>query len=192
MCNLVNLPANAWQGSAAWIYSHALIVGRGARQGSRAAYNALGILHLQGLGVPVNYTRARQLFEVGGAMGEPDCYYNLAVIYAGKPHAAGMLYNPARHSDFPPTLTLSCYKIASTNHLSCSNSPCALRHPMYVIPLDGQAGPPAAAGHSFTRYGGGLWRMGTWQKLGHGRQQCGRAVGKLRRQSHVAWQICGR
>ena len=53
-------------------------------QGSSAAYNALGIMHLQGLaGMPVNHTRAKQLFEIGASMGEPDCFYNLAVVYSG-------------------------------------------------------------------------------------------------------------
>ena len=60
-------------------------------QGSAAAYNGLGMLHMEGQGVPVNFTRARQLFEVAAAADEPNSFFNLGLMHLGAPEARQLL-----------------------------------------------------------------------------------------------------
>lgn len=57
-----------------------------ARHGLASAYNGLGALQYEGqAGAPVNYVAARQAFETGALLGDPDAMFNLATIYAGTP-----------------------------------------------------------------------------------------------------------
>ncbi|KAL3157325.1 hypothetical protein ABBQ32_011809 [Trebouxia sp. C0010 RCD-2024] len=55
-----------------------------ARHGLPSAYNGLGVLHYEGqAGAPVDYVAARQAFETGALLGDPDAMFNLGTIYAG-------------------------------------------------------------------------------------------------------------
>ena len=55
-----------------------------ARHNIPSAYNALGVLHYEGqAGAPVDYVAARQAFETGAQLGDPDAMFNLATMYAG-------------------------------------------------------------------------------------------------------------
>ena len=58
-----------------------------ARHGLPSAYNGLGALHYEGqAGAPVDYVAARQAFETGALLGDPDAMFNLGTIYAGNTH----------------------------------------------------------------------------------------------------------
>lgn len=55
-----------------------------AQHGIASAYNGLGVLHYEGqAGAPVDYVAARQAFETGAALGDPDAMFNLATMHAG-------------------------------------------------------------------------------------------------------------
>lgn len=55
-----------------------------ARAGIPSAYNGLGVLQYEGrAGAPVDYVAARQAFETGAILGDPDAMFNLATIHAG-------------------------------------------------------------------------------------------------------------
>ena len=55
-----------------------------ARHNLPAAYNGLGVLHYEGqAGAAVDYVAARQAFEAGAQLGDPDAMFNLATMYAG-------------------------------------------------------------------------------------------------------------
>lgn len=52
-----------------------------AAAGDAASAGYLGFMHLKGLGVPVDYSKARALFESSAAAGEAGAAYNLGDMY---------------------------------------------------------------------------------------------------------------
>lgn len=71
-----------------------------ARHGLPSAYNGLGALHYEGqAGAPVDYVAARQAFETGALLGDPDAMFNLGTIYAGSTHLHLCLQCPFFHDE---------------------------------------------------------------------------------------------
>ncbi len=55
---------------------------RKADQGDAKAHHTLGLLYVNGGGVPKNYTVARQWFERAAAQGHAGAQYDLGLLYA--------------------------------------------------------------------------------------------------------------
>ncbi|CAE8593152.1 unnamed protein product, partial [Polarella glacialis] len=54
-----------------------------------ACETALGELHLVGAGVPLNLTKAQELFQAAADKGEPEALYNLGILYSSLPPEPG-------------------------------------------------------------------------------------------------------
>lgn len=54
-----------------------------AEQNSAVAYNNLGSLYFNGIGVDINYTKAIAYFDKASKLGSDDAAVNLAIIYLG-------------------------------------------------------------------------------------------------------------
>ena len=61
-------------------------------QGSSAAFNGLGVLAMQGQGLPRNHTLAKMAFERGAALGDMDCIFNLGMMYSGAGICAHIMF----------------------------------------------------------------------------------------------------
>ena len=53
-------------------------------QGTAAAFNGLGVMAMNGQGLPQNHSLAALAFEQGAALSDPDAIYNLGMLYTGE------------------------------------------------------------------------------------------------------------
>ena len=51
-----------------------------AQNHAKAQYN-LGLMHYQGFGTEIDFTKAKTLFESAAKNGDPEGYYNIGVMY---------------------------------------------------------------------------------------------------------------
>lgn len=82
-----------------------------ARHDIPSAYNGLGVLHYEGqAGAAVDYVAARQAFEAGAQLGDPDAMFNLATMYAGMRLNLGLSVTSPMLTAHLVSAMLSCHE----------------------------------------------------------------------------------